>query len=364
MKKIITVLMALAIMAHALPLRGARVKDITRLGGAQANMVSGIGIVVGLSGTGDKGKFLPMVRAYSQQMKVFGHYITSAQELDEVSSVALVKVIAELPPFHSKGDKVDVSIATLGPASSLEGGKLLISYLVGPNIKYDEDEPVRIVARGSITIGKTMTTGRVAKGGIIITPFESDEIIKDGTISFLLSESRADWETAETIANAIHTDYAGIQSEIAQEFGFESEKKAPERVAKAVSANRIQVRIPDEYKNNVPGWINRCQRIVVPDLLGEARVVIDETSGTVVATGNVEITPVIIAHKNLKITLRSLPLPGQITNVGVVPEPTPGSQLGQFVEALRRMNVTPQDLIEIFKKLDAAGVLNAKLVVK
>ena len=365
MKIILTGLMIFAVLAGTLELEAARVKDITRLEGVQANMVSGIGIVVGLKGTGDKGKFLPMVRAYAQQMKVFGHYILEMKELENVDSVALVKVMAELPPFHGKGDRVDVTIAALGPASSLEGGKLLVSYLAGPNIKYDPDEPVRIVAHGSITIAKTSTTGRIPQGGMIVTPFVSDEIVKDGHIAFLLSDPRADWATAEAIAEAIHNDYAGIQSVIDTEFGFSSESKKPLRkIARAVSANRIQVLLPEEYKDNAPGWINRCQKVVVPDLLGEARVVIDETSGTVVMTGNVEISPVIVAHKNLKITLSATPLPGTITNVGAIPEAQAGSQLAQLVDVLRRMNVAPADLIEIFKKLDAAGVLNAKLVVK
>jgi len=366
MRKFATCLAILGVLAvGAARLQAARVKDITRLEGVQANMVSGIGIVVGLKGTGDNGKFLPMVRAYTQQMKVFGHYISDIKELENVTSVALVKVMAELPPFHGKGDRVDVTVAALGPASSLEGGKLLVSYLAGPNIKYDPDEPVRVVARGSITTAQTPTTGRIAKGGTIITPFESDEIVKNGCIAFLLSESRADWATAEAVAEAIHNDYAGIQSVIDTEFGLPSESKRPlKKTARAVSANRILVTIPDEYKDNVPGWINRCQKVVVPDLLGEARVVIDETTGTVVVTGNVEIAPVIIAHKNLKITLSATPLPGTVTNVGAIPEAQAGSQLAQLVDVLRKMNVAPADLIEIFKKLDAAGVLNARLVVK
>ena len=355
-----------ALLMPSADLRAARVKDITRLEGAQDNMVSGYGIVVGLAGTGDKGKFLPMVRSLSNEMKIFGHFVTEMKELTDVTSVALVKVAAELPPFHSKGDRIDVTVASVGPASSLNGGRLLVSFLGGPNLKYDPDEPVRVVARGPVSAtGSVPTTGRVTNGGTIVCPFESDEIVNNAKIAFLLAEAHADWNTAEDIARAINEDYIGIQVSLAREYEQAGgEAKELSRIAWATSANRVEVVIPEEYLNKVPSFIGRCQQVLVADPQMEARVVIDEATGTVVLTGNVEIAPVLIAHKNLRIAVRQQPA-AETTSVGSIPEPpVAGSQLEQLVNVLRRLNVAPGDLIEIFKKLDTAGALNAKMVIR
>ncbi|HQT91910.1 MAG TPA: flagellar basal body P-ring protein FlgI [Candidatus Kryptobacter bacterium] len=361
MKKILIVLMVITSAAHA-----TRIKDIAYVKGVNDYQVIGYGLVVGLNGTGDSQMSIFTQQSVASMLKRFG--ITVNQSQIRMRNVAAVMVVASIPPFSSKGASIDVTVSSMGDATSLQGGALLLTDLIG------QDGKIYATAQGPLSVGgfdiraagteiqrNFTTTGRIPNGGLVQETPPVD-FMSNWTLSIILSQE--DFTTATRVAETIN-------------------KSVGDTVANAIDGGTINVQVPQPFqsKDKLVQFISQIELLqVVPDVV--ARVVINERTGTVVVGQNVTVLPVAISHGNLNIEIQAYP---------VISQPAPFSQ-GQTVvtqaataqvtqddnsmvaingaatvqdiaTALNSLKVRPRDIIAIFQALKAAGALKAELVI-
>ncbi|MCH8124676.1 flagellar basal body P-ring protein FlgI [candidate division KSB1 bacterium] len=346
--------------------QAVRIKDIAKIGGVGTTHLVGYGLLVGLNGTGDSRQSLMANQTLRNMLKRFG--ITLPSQRLRIKNVAAVMVTAELIPFVQSGSQIDVVVSSMGDASSLQGGILLMTPLV------DDEGDVYVKAQGAISVGgfdiktiggeqvrKNYThVGRVPFGGTV-------ERTKPFTIpmdTLRVNLHQPDFTTVIRIADIIN-----------QNFGS--------GIAIPVHAGQLLVAIPTTYQNPA-GRIQFISQMEVLDIIPDqlARVVVNERTGTIVVGTNVSISEVAIAHGNLTIEISASP---------IISQPAPFSQ-GQTVAiqqtstqvttensrlllvkesvriqdiaaALNELGVTPRDLIAIFQALKVAGALHAELVI-
>ncbi|WP_018248182.1 flagellar basal body P-ring protein FlgI [Orenia marismortui] len=345
-----------------------RVKDITRIKGVRDNQLIGYGLVVGLNGTGDGKSNQFTVQSVANMLNRFGIKVTSDQM--SVDNVAAVMVTAKLPPFAHSGSKIDVTLSTIGDADSLQGGTLLMTPLQGPL-----GNEVYAVAQGPVSIGgfnggqggnqvrqNHTTVGRVPNGALIEKDLPT-AFSDNGYIRLLLSNPN--FSTAQRIADVINGN-----------FGYTPQGSY---YAEAVDAGQIDIKVPKYYKEKVVKFVSRIGQLSVrPDT--EAKVIINERTGTIVMGHNVRLSKVSVAHGNLTVTIStqenvSQPNPlaegetavTEDTNVDVTEEDSrlmvlpKGSSIFDVVKALNAVGATPRDIIAILQAVKESGALHAKL---
>lgn len=370
MHRFLVVLFVLVSIFH-LPLADAeaasRVKDIADFSGVRANQLVGYGLVVGLAGTGDN---LRQGAVFTRESLIgmlerLGVNARS-QNLDS-KNVAAVMVTASLPPFARQGGKIDVQIAALGDASSLLGGTLLVTPMLGA------DGEVYAIAQGQVTIGgfraqgqaETITrgvptAGRIANGGIVEreVPFDMAQL---SPLQIMLKNP--DFTTAERIAQSINAHIRSVS-------------------ASALDSGTVQIK-PNQSVDNAKLLAEIEQLPVDPDQ--PARVIIDETTGVIVMGADVRIDKVAIAQGNLTIRVTETPRvsqPNPFSETGtttVVPRTdiaiddsaenkltvlNSGVSLEELVSGLNALGVGPRDMISILQAIKSAGALRAELVVQ
>lgn len=320
-----------------------RIKDLVEIRGVRPNQLTGLGIVVGLQGTGDSKSSIATNRAAAAVMNRLGMTVTPEEVITK--NIAVVVVTADLPPFARIGDKLDIRISSMGDCSSLEGGTLLLTSLNGV------DSQVYATAQGSISQGTAMAgneggagqpaksttpkTVSLALSGIVEKEFFST-FINNNTVE--LSLKNADFTTASRIAKALN-DYFG------------------EFIADPINGGLISVKIPKTVKRNNPSFnpvtfMSILEQIkVTPDSI--ALVVINERTGTIISGNNVIIEPVAISHGRLEIQV------GKKSNkVGEIPATT---TVGELVRALNTLGAGPKDVVSILQTLESANALRAQL---
>ncbi len=354
----------LLLMVTVSTANAARIKDIVSIKGVRSNQLLGYGLVIGLDGTGDGNKAVFTKQSIVTMLERMGMTI-DADEV-RVENVAAVMVTAELPPYARVGSRVDVLVSSIGDASNLQGGTLLLTPLKAVN------GIVHAVAQGPISTGgfeasgsganiqkNFPTVGRVANGAMIEKEIAAN-FISNG--SFSLSLLEADFTTAARIAQAINTSFSAS-------------------IAVTPNPGTINVRIPQSYEERIVELVMRVEGLLVnPDNV--AKVVINERTGTVVMGENVRIGIIAIAHGSLSVQIKessnvSQPLPFSEGQTVVSPDTSitveegngrlsvvdTGVSLGEVVRALNALGVTPRDLIAILQAIKAAGALSAKLEV-
>lgn len=347
--------------------QAARVKDLVVVEGGRDNQLVGYGLVVGLAGDGDSSS--PMtINAVSNSLKRFGLSV-SADQL-KADNVAAVMITADIPPFAREGTRIDVTVSSIGDAESLQGGVLLQTPLVGA------DDEVYAVAQGQIAVGgfiggaagpggatvqKNHPTVGIISSGAIVERQIPMEIAENGFVRFLLRNP--DYSTASRLAEAINVIFP--TSTI------------------ALDSAAIQVTIPEVYLGREVDFISSIGGINVdPDT--PARIVINERTGTIVATAGVRVSTVAVSHGSLSITIarsQNVSQPGALANVGDTVQ-TEGTQvemkeeLGTFhvipdyptiqqvTAALNAMGVSTREMMSIFQAMKSAGALQAELVIK
>ncbi len=345
-----TIGIILAMLLMAAPAYGVKIADITRLDGQRTNTLLGYGLVMGLKGTGDSGDYGPAIRPVAEMLSKLGNK-TDVRELTSVKNVALVMVTASIPNGVRDGDKLDVIVASIGTASSLKGGQLFLTPLQGPV----PGSGIFGMAEGPVTIEDTTTPtlGKV-KGGLTMEADLPSPVIDDqGQITLILDEPAASWTMASTIAKIIN-DAEGTG----------------ETLAVAANAKNGVVQIPENERRNPASFISRVQQLPVRILDTEARVLINEKSKTIIITGDVEISPVVISCRGLTITTTTpppiptprAPVTTEKTAVGLDTTRQGGARLQELVDALDMIKVTPEDRIAIIRELHKSGKLHAKLV--
>lgn len=344
----VTILLTTARSASAV-----KVADITRISGQRSNLLTGLGLVYGLRGTGDGGDFLPAIRPLAAMLSKFSDPAT-VKELANVQNVALVSLTATVPNNGVRdGDRIDVYITSLGAAASLKGGRLFVTPMQGPLA----GSGIFALAEGPVVIEdpSTPTVGLV-KGGAVMEADLPAKYIENGRFTLVLEDPAASWTTASTIAKIIN----------------DAEGTAGETLATAVDPKNVVVVIPPIERDRPDSFISRVQRLPVPILPTEARVQINERTGTMIVTGDVEISPVVISHKGLTITtIAPLPPPTPrnplITTRELISLDTTsqgGAKLQDLVAALEQLKVPAEDRITIVKELHKTGKLHAKLIVE
>jgi len=360
-----TLAVSMLLMASVIPVNAQqRIKDIANMEGQGGIPIVGYGIVVGLEGTGDSPRSLFTNQALGNMLERFG--ITVNSDRARTRNVAGVMVTGTLNEFAKPGQRIDVTVSSLGDSRSLQGGTLLLTPLVAPNeIVYGVAQgPLSVggfhIEQGAVSIRKnTASVGRIPNGFLV--EFAPGNLIEDlEDIEFILNEP--DFTTARRMADAINAAFG-------------------EGVAQAVDPVSVVVQIDEDYPGGTTAQISDLELLtVVSDV--EARVVVNERTGTVVIGSDVGISSVAISHGTLSISIVSTPVisqPGpfsqgqtvvrnatqiqveeQGTGVVVVEE---AANVGDVASALNSLGVTPRDIIAIFQALQQAGALRGELVI-
>ena len=349
---------------------GVAIKDLGRIEGWRHNSLIGYGLVTGLAGTGDSPRNRATRQSISNMLAQFGMYVP----VDQVQSrnAAAVMVTASLPPFARAGDRLDVTVTSVGDAKSLLGGALLLAPLRGP------DNRVRALAQGAVAVGGYQyeingnlqqknhpTVASVPLGATVEQGVDTQVLTASGRLIFLLAEP--DYTMADRIAGAINRTLAP-------------------GAAVARDASSVEIAVPREA--NVPAFLTRIESLSVEPVL-RARVVINERTGTVVSGGDVRVSKVTISHGELKVSIVTDYLVSQPLLIGrgiaapdarttVVPstrvdvsEPggtalsLPGNNtVADLVAALAKVKTSTRDMISILQAIKAAGALHAELVIQ
>lgn len=332
--KRLALFVGLMLMVSALPARAARLKDIANIRGVRSNQLVGYGIVVGLAGTGDsKSDFTN--KSISRMLDRLGVKIKS----DDVASksVAAVILTASLPPFARAGNKIDVTVSTLGDASSLKGGVLIQSPLRAA------DQQVYAVAQGSLLLGFSgsgvhPTVARVPDGAMIERDVGKDFASRK---MFRLTLHDPDFTTAARTVKVINKELSG-------------------KYASALDAGTIDVIAPPSFEGKGVELLATIESLDInPDQ--PARVVVNERTGTVVIGRNVEISDVAISHGDLVVQVGDGK--GSKKNGDHVFMIKGEANVGDLVNAMNKLGVTPKDLITILQSIKAAGALHGELEV-
>ncbi|PIZ31613.1 MAG: flagellar biosynthesis protein FlgA [Alphaproteobacteria bacterium CG_4_10_14_0_8_um_filter_53_9] len=351
----------------------ARIKDIASLEGVRDNMLIGYGLVVGLAGSGDSVNAVPFTRqSLVNMLERLGVNSKDAIAQVKTKNVAAVMVTAKLSSLARQGSKIDVTVSSLGDAKSLEGGFLLATPLTGA------DSETYGVAQGALIVGGFTATGkdgstisknhstvaRIADGAIVERETGFELAMLGSTLHWLINNP--DFTTATRLATAINNSFK-------------------EPIAKATDNGTVSMSVPERYKDELASIINKVENLrVVP--ASEARVVIDEKTGTIVMGENVHIAPVAISHANLTIrvveeTLVSQPVSFNVAGETVAVDKTrsiridddaskgkfsilhSAANLSDLVGGLNALGVKPRDIIAILQNIKAAGALQAELVI-
>lgn len=363
-RKILAIIIILLMCAVSAGAEDVRIKDICRYRGDAEIDLIGYGLVIGLDGTGDGKGTQFTIQALVNMMERMG--LTVDPDEVKVKNVAAVMATAKISSAHKVGSRIDVTVSSVGDASSLQGGTLLMTPLASL------DGIVYAVAQGPVSIGgfniqvgdgnkivnNYTLVGRVPGGALV----ENSPAESNGGVDLYLALLNPDYTTASRIVERINLEY-GL-------------------TAYAVDEATVHVSVPDSlaHPNDRIKFMSTIGNLrVAPDAV--ARVVINEKTGTIVAGQNVSISPVALAHGNLTINIETLPVISQpnafsggetvvtsqsrvtveeeAARVVGLPEVVTISELSS---ALNEIGATPRDIIAIFQALKETGALRAELV--
>lgn len=346
---------------------GVRIKDITAVQGVRANQLIGYGLVVGLNGSGDSLRNSPFTAQSLQSMlDQMGVNIRNANS--RTKNIAAVVVTADLPPFAGAGSRVDVTVSSLGDASSLAGGSLVMTPLSGA------DGAIYAVAQGPIAVSgysaqgqaetvtqNVPTTGRIPNGALVERQVAG---ALDDEGALVLELRNPDFSTAVRIADTIN-------SYSQQRFG--------RRVAREQDLRTVLLERP--HNMGAARFLAELGELVT-EADGPAKVVVDERTGTVVIGRDVQINTVAVSHGNLTVRITesakvSQPEPFSDGETVVVPESfvsvnqeganlaiMGGTNLETLVRGLNMMGLKPTGIIAILQAIKTSGALQAELVVQ
>ena len=374
-KPIIATLIGYLVLLAALALvfpkeaQAERIKDIAMVEGARTNQLIGFGLVVGLDGTGDQVTQTPFtIQAARSMLQQFGVNLAPGVN-PQTKNMASVIVTAELPPFTKPGQKMDVTVSSVGNAKSLRGGELLLTQLKGGNGE------VYAVAQGGLVVSgfgadgadgskvsvNTKASGRIPNGALIER--EVGNALADGSDRVTLHLHTADFTTARNMAFAINS------------------MMGPD-TAEALDAVSISVRAPTDTAQKV-SYLAELENIEVVKASSAAKIIVNARSGTIVIGSEVIVKPAAVATGALTVTIDesiAVSQPGAFAAGGqtaVVPDSNVtaeqeeanffvmegGVNLQDIVSAINKVGASPGDLISVLEALQQAGALSAQIVV-
>lgn len=362
------ILIGILFFASQSSAQAVRIKDITDIEGAVANQLYGVGLVVGLGGTGAKSTSTQQMAVdMLAKLSVNNKFVAENRDTPVFKSnnISMVMVTADLGPWQRRGSRIDVTVSILDDATSLQGGQLILTPLSGV------DGEVYVTAQGAVSVGgfkfkgdaastqqNYPSSGRCVAAGNVVKEAPG-KILCNGQLRLLLRDP--DYVTAPAIAKAIN-----------ERFPY---------TAMTLDAGTINVLVPSDRYANLISFIGEIGLLEVsPD--APARVVINERTGTIILGENVKIATVGIQHGNLNIVATenaqvSQPLPfarGRTvevprTDLNVTQQQGGGLHVvrgtvtvAELAKALNALGATPLDVIAIFQALKQAGALHAELV--
>lgn len=342
-----------------------RLKDLARIEGVRDNQLTGLGLVVGLNGTGDSNKTVANIQMIVNILARHGIQV-DPKDL-KVKNIAAVMLTATLPSYLRNGDRLDVQVSSFGDAKSLQGGILLQAPLTAA------DSKVYAVAQGPIVVSgysaggggnqkvKNVPTAGAIPNGALIEREVTVTTLVNGRLRLILN--RPDFTTASRLATTINENVG-------------------QGLAKAVDMSLVEVNVPAEYVvNRLVDFIAKLEALyVTPD--GRAKVIINERTGTVVVGEGVRIAPIAITHGSITVDVKSTPevsqppplsggdttmIQQQDVNVeekkGQLVELEASTTVGEVVRALNAVGSTPQEIITILVAIHQAGALYGALEV-
>jgi flagellar P-ring protein precursor FlgI len=346
--------------------RADHLREMAEVAGARENQLVGFGIVTGLPGSGDDITVPFAQQAVVSMLRRLGVQVDPTQL--RLRNVAAVTVTATLPPFAKPGTKIDVTVASLGNAHSLSGGVLVQTILKGA------DQKAYAVAQGSLLVGGfdahgasgtsvhsgTTTTGRIPEGALVEREVVTS-LVQDGALHLELRTPG--FTVASRIVEAVNKKFAGSAS--------------------ALDGGSVVVKLPAEYTSRLVDFIAALEDIeVIP--LRRARVVINERTGTIVAGGDVRLSPVAVVHGSLTIVVKETPTASQPTapftqgttvvtprteieanegNRSIVYVPA-APTLADVASALGTLGLSPREMASVLQALRGAGALEAEVTVE
>lgn len=344
-----------------------RIKDIASVQGARGNYLFGYGLVIGLNGTGDTLRSAPFTQqSFRSLLDRMGVNIRNIDA--RTRNIAAVMVMAELPAAANPGSRIDVTVASMGDATSLSGGALLLTALQGADGEIYGAAQGPIVVSGYQANGRNEslaqgvpTSGRIANGALVERA------------------SPAQMQQSESIIFELHNPDFNTAVQVADVINIMAKQRYRTTIARELDNRRVLIRLPAQVPaSRVIAEVGSVH--VTPDTA--ARVVVDERTGTIIVGRDVQITPVAVSHGSLNI---------RVTETPVVSQPTPfsdgrtvtntesqvevsqegdamtivaGASLQSLVAGLNRMGLKPTGIIAVLQAIKTAGALQGELVVQ
>lgn len=361
------VILALLLLSLSASAAGVRVKDLVMIAGARDNQLVGYGLVAGLANDGDKDTVYTK-QTIANMLQRYGINVPASTL--SAKNVAVVIVTCDIPAFSKSGARLDVHVAAMGDAKSLQGGVLLQTPLLGA------DNKVYAVAQGPLAVGG-FSAGPGGGGGANVTKNHPNvaqiirgalvereipaTIVQDNFIELLLREPS--FTTAARLAEAVNEVFTNA--------------------AQAMDSTSVKVRMIEGSESMPVDFIARIEALeVTPDI--PARIIINERTGTIVATSKIKISNCAVSHGNITISVAStldVSQPNPLSNTGttvvtprtntdvneqkskfaVIPDlPT----IEKVAASLNALGVTPRDMMAIFQAMKQAGALQAELIIR
>lgn len=374
MMKKITLLSVLICAFTVFAQQTVRIKDVASLTGLEDVQLFGYGLVVGLAGTGDRTQTVFTEQSIVNMLKNMG--IELPEKHVRVRNVAAVMVTGTLTPFKRKGTRFDVTVSSMGDATSLEGGTLILTNLAAP------DGQVHASAQGPLATGgydiRQRGLTRIKKNHVVVGRIPDGAIVQR-EYAFNVMDSR---DLSISLANPDFTAAVSMADAINQEFG--SSEDMP--LARALDAATVSLDygILEQNGINNTGIVQIISRIenLSFQTASQARVVINERTGTIVAGGDVRISQVGVSHGGVKVEIMNTPeviqpSPFSYGNTEVIPDPQllveekdaemvvldGTATVSDLAYSLNSLGVAPRDIISILQAIKQAGALHARLII-